>query len=104
MLDRDDSPVPLAKVREDDIGVVGTRVVDEDDFVVDVDGTERLGHALVHDGDGACVIVASDHRRQAAGPRERDELRRSGLPAGPLDPRDGLEKARANVRARFPPE
>ena len=65
VVDDDDAFVATREVGQDLGGVVGARVVHEDDLVVDPDPLEDLREPLVHLRDGGRVAVARDDRAHA---------------------------------------
>ncbi len=92
---------------DDLLAVVGAGVVDEDDFVADMQLLERLGQSPVHDRDRLAVLVAGDDGRNAVGLVRAELLR--GFPVlveilERADPFGGFGQAVPQRGARHPAE
>ena len=102
--DAEHAAVALADRADDLLAVVGARVVDEDDLVVDAERRERVGEPPVHDRDRLAVPVAGDDGRDAVLGVERDLLgRRCGSAPGRPGRGTTTSCARARPRAACAP-
>src|SRR5438445_11343550 len=65
MCDPNDAMVATTDLFNHFLAIIGTPVIDEDDFIIDVELLKDLNEALIHDRDRLGVFVTGNNRRDA---------------------------------------